>query len=88
MFAAWVEQPREQASFAYKIFPATDRPGFQRKASQYQFRHRVLVNDNTTSAILDTHEDTVLIVFWAADGELVTVPGLRGYADVAVSSDI
>ena len=30
MFAAWIEQPRGQASFAYKIFPATDRPGFRR----------------------------------------------------------
>jgi len=88
MFAAWIEQPKEQASFAYKIFPATDRSGFQRKASRCQSRHQVLVNDKTTSAILDTQEDTVFIIFWAADGGSVTVPGSHGCAHVTVSSDI
>ena len=88
MFAAWIEQPEEQTSFAYKIFPATDRMSFQQKASQYHFRHRVLVNDKTTSALLDTQEDTAFIIFWSADGGSVTIPGPPGCADVTVSSDI
>ena len=92
MFAAWIEQPQEQTSFAYKIFPATDQTAFQQKASQHQFRHRVLVNDKTTSAILDTQDDTAFIVFWAAGGGSVTVPGSSpgssGFSDVTVSSDI
>ena len=88
MFAAWIEQPEEQAGFAYKIFPATTRKGFQRKASQYQLRHQVLVNDKTTSAILDTQDDTVFIIFWAAGGGSVTVPGSWGCANVTVSSYI
>ena len=88
MFAAWIEQPKEQTSLAYKIFPATDRRGFQRKASRYQSRHRVLVNDKTTSAILDTQDDTAFVIFWAADGGSVTVPGRHGYANVTVSSNI
>ena len=88
MFAAWIEQPKEQTSFAYKIFPATDRKGFQQKASQHQSRHWVLVNNKTTSAILDTQEDTVFIIFWARDGGSVTVPGSPGFSDVTVSSDI
>ena len=87
MFAAWIEQP-EQTSFVYKIFPATNQTGFQRKASQHQSRHRVLANDKTTSAILDTQEDTVFIIFWAAGGGSVMVPGSPGFADVTVSSDI
>jgi len=88
MFAAWIEQPKEQTSLAYKIFPATDRRGFQRKASRYQSRHRVLVNDKTISAILDTQQDTAFVIFWAADGGSVTVPGPRGCANITVSSNI
>lgn len=88
MFAAWVEQPKEQTSFAYKIFPATDREAFQQKASRDQSRHRVLGNDKTTSAILDTQEDTVFIIFWAPDGGSITVPGSPGFSDVTVSSNI
>lgn len=88
MFAAWIEQPTEQTSFAYKIFPATDRTGFQRKVLRHRSRHQILVNDNTTSAILDARDDTAFIVFWAADGGSVTVPGSRGFTDVTVSSDI
>jgi hypothetical protein len=88
LFAAWIEQPKEQTSFAYKILPATDRSGFKRKVSQYKSRHLVLVNDKTTSAILDTQEDTVFIIFWAADGGSVMVPGSSGCADMTVSSDI
>ena len=87
-FAAWIEQPKEQTSLAYKTFPATDRTSFQQKASRHRFRHRVLVNDKTTSAILDTREDTVFIVFWGVNGGSVTLPGPHEFADVTVSSDI
>jgi len=88
MFAAWIEQTKEQTSFFYKIFPAIDQTGFQRKASLYKSRHRVLVNDKTASVILDTQDDTAFVVFWATGGGSVTVPGSSGFADVIVSSDI
>ena len=88
MFAAWIEQPKEQTSLAYKIFPATDRTSFQQKASRHRSNHQVLVNDKTTSAILDTQDDTAFIIFWGAKGGSVTVPGPSGSADVTVSSDI
>ena len=88
MFAAWIEQPGGQTSLAYKIFPAIDRGTFEWKVLWSQSTHRVLVNDKTTSAILDTQNDTVFIVFWSADGGSITVPGSPGFADVTVSSDI
>jgi hypothetical protein len=88
MFAAWIEQPKEQTSFAYKIFPATDLEVFQQRASRDQSRHRVLGNDNTTSAVLDTQEDTAFIIFWAPDGGSVTVPGSPEFSDVTVSANI
>jgi len=88
MFAAWIEQPKEETNLAYKIFPATDRRSFQRKASQCRSRHQVIVNDKTTSAFLDTQEDTAFIIFWNTDGGSVTVPGSSGSADVTVASNI
>jgi len=88
MFAAWIEQPKEQTSLEYKIFPATDQASFQRKALWSRFCHRVLVNDKTASAILDARDDTAFIIFWGAGGGSVTVPGSPGFADVTVSSDI
>ena len=87
MFAAWIEQPEGKTSLAYKIFPGIDQMSFQRKASRCQSDHWVLVNDKTTSAILDIREDTAFIVFWDATGGSVTVPGPPGFADVTVSSD-
>ena len=87
MFAAWIEQPREQTSLAYRIFPATDQRSFQQKALWSQSNHRVLVNDKTTSAILDTHYDTAFIIFWGPGGGSVTVPGPPGFADVTVRPD-
>ncbi|KAF9648628.1 polysaccharide lyase family 8 protein [Thelephora ganbajun] len=87
MFAAWIEQSEEQCSLVYKIFPAMDRASFQRKALRHQSHHWVLINDKTTSAILDTREDTAFVIFWDANGGSVTVPRLSGFADVTVSSN-
>jgi len=88
MFAAWIEQPRGQTSLAYKIFPATDQKSFQQKALRSRSSHQVLVNDKTTSAILDAQGNTAFIIFWGAKGGSVTVPGSPGFAAMTVSSDI
>jgi len=84
LFSASIVHESLNASLAYTIFPGTDFNTFIDKSSRSNIR--VIQNDASVSAVLDSSGSTVMAVFWAAGGGSVTV-GPNSPASFTVSTN-
>lgn len=84
LFSASIVHETLNASLAYTIFPGTDFNTFIDKSSRSNIR--VIQNDASVSAVLDSSGSTVMAVFWAAGGGSVTV-GPNSPASFTVSTN-